>query len=221
MSNPPLPNFFIVGTGKAGTTSLFHYLRQHPQIYMSPIKEPCYFASEIRADNLTEAYLRHIRWLSRKLPGPLADGQPVKPLGWLASEWDDYVRLFQNVATETAIGEASVAYLWSQTAAENIAARIPDARIIMILRDPSERAFSQYLHQLAVGLTHSTFRAHIEACRNNRDRKLGTYYPLLEVGLYHDQVKRYLQRFSPANIRIYWYEEAWREPACFLSDLFQ
>ena len=221
MREPALPNFFIVGTGKAGTTSLYHYLRQHPQIYMSPIKEPCYFASEIRAENLTATHLRHIRWLSRKLPERLADGKPVKPLGWLVSEWDEYMRLFQNVQAETAIGEASAAYLWSETAAENIASRIPDAKIVMILRDPSERAYSQYLHQLAVGLTRSTFREHIEKCMRNEDRKLGACYPLLEVGLYHHQVKRYLERFSRNNIRIYWYEEAWGQPDRFLADLFE
>ena len=51
------PNFFIVGAPKAGTTSLYHYLDQHPDIYMSPIKEPCFFSSEIRPENF-EAHLR-------------------------------------------------------------------------------------------------------------------------------------------------------------------
>ena len=51
MSNPVLPNFFIVGAPKAGSTSLYYYLDQHPQIYMSPIKEPCFFAPEIKPGN--------------------------------------------------------------------------------------------------------------------------------------------------------------------------
>ena len=127
---PKLPNFILAGAPKSGTTALYHYLRQHPQIYMSPIKEPCYFAAEIRPDNLTATHLQHIRRMSRKLPAPF---------GWLVSEWDDYVRLFQDVQHETAIGEASVAYLWSETAATNIASRLPDAKIIAVLRDPSER----------------------------------------------------------------------------------
>ncbi len=218
MQKAALPNFFVVGTGKAGTTSLYHYLRQHPQIYMSPIKEPCYFASEIRAENHDSTL---IRWQSRQPPKLLNDGKPVRPLGWLVSEWEDYVRLFKDVEAETAIGEASAAYLWSETAGGNIASCIPDARIIMILRDPSERAFSQYLHQLAVGLIRSTFREHLERCMRNDDRTLSVYYPLLEVGLYHGQVIRYLERFPRNNIRIYWYEEAWGQPDCLLADLFQ
>jgi hypothetical protein len=220
MREAPLPNFFIVGTGKAGTTSLYHYLRQHPQIFMSPVKEPCFFASEVRIDNLTPLHVRHIRRQSRKLSERLADGKPVRPMGWIVSEWEDYLRLFQNVQSETAIGEASVVYLWSETAAVNIASRLPDAKIIMMLRDPSERAFSQYLHQLTAGLTHRTFREHIGKCMRNQDRKISAYYPLLEVGLYHDQVKRYLDRFPRKDIRIYWYEEDWREPSRLLADIF-
>src|SRR5436853_7057223 len=89
-----LPNFFVVGAGKAGTTSLYRYLQQHPQIYMSPVKEPCYFASEIRLDNLSPAHLRHIRRQSRKLAQHIGDGKPVAPLGWLIKDWEDYLRLF-------------------------------------------------------------------------------------------------------------------------------
>ena len=221
VGEPTLPNFFIVGTGKAGTTSLYRYLRQHPQIYMSPLKEPCYFASEIRLDNLSPPYLRHIRRMSKELAERIGDGRPVRPMGWLIKEWDDYVRLFQNVQAETVVGEASVAYLWSETAAANIAAGMPGAKILMILRDPADRAFSQYLHQLAIGLTSASFREHIEKCMQNADRKISVYHPLLEVGLYYQQVRRYLDRFPRNNMRIYWYEEAWRDPNVFLADLFQ
>ena len=216
-----LPNFFIVGAGKSGTTSLYHYLRQHPQIYMSPIKEPCYFASEVRVENLAPSYRRHVRRMSRRLPEVLAAVNSVKPLGWLVSEWDDYLRLFQNVEGQTAIGEASAAYLWSTTAASNIAVRRPDARIVMILRDPAERAFSQYLHQLAAGLIHCSFRKHIQQCIRNDRNDISAQYPLLEIGLYYDQVKRYLERFPRHNIRIYWYDEAWRDPGVLLADLFR
>jgi hypothetical protein len=221
MNQPPLPNFLIVGTGKAGTTSLDSYLRQHPQIYMSPVKEPCYFASEIRSYALSEPLRRHLAVQSRALSKLLNDGKPVKPLGWLVAEWEDYVRLFQGVHGEKAIGEASAAYLWSATAADNIHASLPEARIVMILRDPAERAFSQYLHQLSVGLTGSTFREHLDACARGGEKKLSPLYPFLEIGLYHEQVKRYLDLFPRERIRIYWYEEAWRQPATLLADLFR
>ena len=221
MRQPALPNFFVVGTGKAGTTSLYRYLKQHPQIYMSPVKEPGYFASEIRAGDISAAMQGPLRRQSRELSRYLDDGKPVKPLGWLVSDWEDYLRLFHNVRQEKAIGEASAAYLWSETAAGNIHAVIPEAKIIMILRDPADRAFSQYLHQLAAGLTRSSFREHVEVCLRGAGRKLGIYYPFLEVGLYYQQVKRYLDLFPQDRVRVYWYEEAWRQPSLLLTDLFQ
>jgi Sulfotransferase family len=220
MRRPPLPNFLIVGTGKAGTTSLYHYLCQHPQIYMSPVKEPGYFAPEIRAGNLSEAMRRHVALQSQSLPAVLNDAKPCKPYGWIAAEWEDYVRLFRRANGAKAIGEATAAYLWSATAAANIHARLPDAKIVMILRDPAERAFSQYLHQLSVGLTSASFRAHLEACARGGHRELSPLYPFLEIGLYYQQVKRFLDYFPRPRIRIYWYEEAWREPASFLADVF-
>ena len=109
----PLPNFFIVGAPKAGTTSLYHHLDQHPQIYMSPLKEPCYFSSELRPENYTEELqpwiTREIQALQQYLAGPMTE----KRFGGLVSEWDDYIKLFRNAAGAHTIGEASVCYLWS------------------------------------------------------------------------------------------------------------
>src|SRR5690348_379750 len=89
-----LPNFLIVGAPKAGTTSLYHYLDQHPQIFMSPIKEPNYFASEIRPENfgdeLQMQVAKDLRELEEYLQGPLKE----KRFGGLVSRWDDYLRLF-------------------------------------------------------------------------------------------------------------------------------
>ena len=218
---PTLPNFFIVGAGKAGTTSLHRYLAQHPQVYMSPLKEPCYFASEIRPENLSPQLQRHIRLQSKALPRHIHDGQPFRPFGWMVSDWDDYLRLFQDAKDQKAIGEASAAYLWSQTAARNIHARIPGARILMFLRDPAERAFSHYLHQVSIGMTRATFRDHIEQCARGGHTELGALYPFLEIGLYSEQVKRFLDLFPRPQIRIDWYEEAWRQPAQLLAEIFE
>ncbi len=197
-----LPTFFVAGAGKAGTTSLHSYLAQHPEIYMSPVKEPCYFADEIRCGIRSESFEKHAR---RRLPNDL----------------DTYLLLFENARDEKAVGESSAAYLWSETAAANIHASIPNAKIILILRDPAERAFSQYLHQLSVGLTKSTFREHLDRCLQPDRSQLSIYYPFLEAGLYSAQVKRFLDRFPLEQIRIYCYEEAWRDTAALFRDLFE
>ena len=218
---PTLPNFFIVGAPKTGTTSLHKYLSQHPQIYMSPVKEPCYFATDVRVERVSDALqataTRHEEELRAYLNGPMSGPAPTG----IITEWTDYLKLFRNVGAEKAIGEASVCYLWSTTAAANIHARVPDAKIIMILRDPAERAYSEYLMGVAEGLVSAPFRAQIERAMASTDRRFGPLYPFLENGSYYDQVKRYFDLFPRANIHILWYEQDWRQPPLLLKSIFQ
>ncbi len=216
-----LPNFFLAGAPKAGTTSLYHYLDQHPRIYMCPIKEPCYFGSEFRPENCAREILpgveRGQRELRKYFDGPMRE----RRFGGMVTEWEDYVRLFQHVRGETAIGEASPAYLWSETAARNIHAKIPNAKILLILRDPADRAFSQYLHQVAAGGLRLSFRKQIEACLQNRSRKFSLQYPLLEFGLYHGQVSRFLELFPRQNICIHLYDDYRAHTAAMMAAIFR
>ena len=216
-----LPNFFIVGAPKAGTTSLCYYLDQHPDVYMSPRKEPCYFASELRPENFSDElqpWIRHnMQAVEEYLAGPMRE----KRFGGLVSEWDDYVKLFQNVTSETAIGEASVCYLWSKTAARDIAARIPGAKIVMILRNPADRAFSQYLQAVTNGAVLKSFRAQIRTSSVSKSGRFERVHPFLEFGLYGEQVKRYLKSFPRENVRIHLYEDYQKQPEQVLADVFR
>jgi Sulfotransferase family len=219
-ANVHLPNFFIVGAPKAGTTSLHAYLRQHEQIYMSPIKEPNFFASELRPENFSSVAQSQIVRDREALQTYLEGDMRQQRFGALVSSWEDYKRLFRNVTSEIAIGEATPCYLWSATAPGNIAARIPDAKIIMILRNPVERAFSQYLHMVVAGATRDSFGDLINASLLSSCRKFGPLWPFLEFGQYHDQVARYLNLFSRPQIHISLYEDLQRTPASLVSSLF-
>ena len=115
-----LPNFLIIGAAKAGTTSLYHYLDQHPDVFMSPIKETNYFAFRPNGD----PYGREIRF-------------PVRTA-------DEYRRLFRSVTSEQAIGEASPLYLEYPETASKIHDCLPNIRLIVILREPADRALSAY-----------------------------------------------------------------------------
>jgi hypothetical protein len=219
-----LPNFLIVGAAKAGSTSLYHYLDQHPQVYMSPIKEPCYFASEVRPENFDAEFQAQARRgvldTQTYIRGPMSE----KRFGGLVTEWEDYIGLFRNVRDEIAIGEASVSYLWSKLAAANIHSRIPKAKIIIVLRNPADRAFSEYHHILTEGRTRASFHQYIRAGLRSKSEKVGALYDFLECGLYYQQVKRYLDLFPRDNIRIYFYEDyvarfplLWRDVLEFLQ----
>src|SRR5689334_14600377 len=103
-----LPNFFIVGAPKAGTTSLYHYLKQHPEVYMSPVKEPNYFSYE----ETVKQNLYH----------------KEKGVG----TFEEYSKLFASAnGRHKAIGEASVSYLFYASVPEKIKKAVPHAKIVI------------------------------------------------------------------------------------------
>jgi hypothetical protein len=102
-----LPNFFIIGAAKSGTTSLYHYLRQHPEIFMSPVKEPRYFALAGHPLDFRGPGDERLRQLT-------------------TTTLDAYLQLFAGVRNEPAVGEASVLYLHHEDAAEAIAHHVPE-----------------------------------------------------------------------------------------------
>jgi hypothetical protein len=203
-----LPNFFIVGAPKAGTTSLFHHLNQHPQIYMSPLKETCYFSEEMRLERFAPQLQPLVRDGEARLREYL-DAPSLGPrFGGIVSEWEDYCRLFAGAGEQTAVGEASPCYLWSKTAPVRIAACNPNAKVIMILRNPIDRAFSQYLQMANYGDCPSGFEQHLKACLSNtRKDEISMLHPFLEFGSYSSQVERYRSVFPSRRIGLWLYEE--------------
>lgn len=216
-----LPNFFLAGAPKAGTTALYRYLDQHPAIYMSPIKEPNFFADEIRIANFADDFRRmaeaRLPALREYLTGPVSEkfsGGPIET-------WDDYLKLFQRVKSEVAIGEASVSYLWSPSAPGNIHARFPDAKILVMLRNPVERAFSQYAHMLSFAASHISFADHMDAALCSTSTRMSELYPFLRFGLYSEQVARYLAVFDREQVRIHFYEDFCRAPLDVMQSIFR
>ncbi len=215
------PNFFLVGAPKAGSTSLYYHLRQHPDIYMSPMKEPSYFSFELRPENYAPAFkaraLQVVERTQQYLRGPMTEVSP----GGMVTDWQDYRRLFAAAGAQHAVGEASVCYMVSHTAAAAIAALYPHARILMVLRSPADRAFSQYLQVLAEGHVTGSFQQYVRACLRHSGEGLGVHEPFLEMGFYAAQVQRYIDCFPRNQIGIWIYEEHLAQPSELLRQIFR
>ncbi|HEX4348391.1 MAG TPA: sulfotransferase, partial [Vicinamibacterales bacterium] len=212
-----IPNFFIVGAAKSGTTSLYHQLDQHPAIFMSPIKEPCFFAPEVA--EYTEASREFVKAdaaaLRAYLDGPLT----AKRDRGIVLAWDDYLTLFRNANGARAVGEASVSYLSSSAAAENIYARASQARILALLRDPAARLFSQYSESVASAHTKLAFMAWVEQNRALEVERNPTFGPVW-TSHYAPQLSRYLARFRRERIAVEIHDDYARHPAAILKRIF-
>jgi len=213
-----LPNFFIVGAPKAGTDELYYDLDQHPEIYMSPLKEPCYFSSEVRLQCFHPSLREQAELAAASTRKYLDEGMLYKRFGGIISDPSDYQRLFSGVKKEKAIGEGSVCYLWSNSASAAIASAVPHAKIIIVLMDPSERAFHQYLKSVSDGTVGHSFRKHLEAAMQHSS-ELGVYHPFLAFGSYFDQVRRYMKLFPAHQLNISLYEETHTNHQAWFSRL--
>jgi hypothetical protein len=214
----PLPNFFIAGAPKAGTDALYYDLDQHPEIYMSPLKEPCYFSREIRLENFHPSVRTQMQRLSEDTRQYFEDGVPYKRFGGIVSSSRDYDQLFSRVTDQKAIGEGSVCYLWSKTAPYSIASDIPNARIIIVLMDPAERAFQQYLKSVSDGTVGHSFGKHLELAMNP-EAGINVYNPFLAFGSYTEQLRRYMKCFSPHQLNISLYEDLLADHSAWFSGL--
>lgn len=203
-----LPNLFVVGAMRAGSTSLYHYLAGHPQVYMSRIKEPNYFS---RDDG--PAFMTGIRGeeLARYLGGSMNEYVH----GAMITEWDDYLRLFRHASDEPVVGEASPAYLYSRSAPSRIARACPEARIVAVLREPIARAYSHHRMAVAIGVTSLSFA---EALGEGLDAR-GGLHPYVDSSLYAERVDRYLSVFGEDRVRLYLFEDLQDRSAEVLRDL--
>jgi Sulfotransferase family len=191
-----VPDFFIVGHPKSGTTALYEMLRSHPQIYMPDFKEPRFFASD--------------------LPSRFNE----KPSGERPETFDDYLSLFNSASPAQRVGEASTAYIWSKTAAGLIAEAQPSARIIVILREPA--SFVQSMHLQLLQIRVEKERSLRKALALEDARRQGRCLPAVisrwpQVLLYTDrvryveQLRRYHALFAPEQVLVLIYDDFRRD----------
>ncbi|MBK7964580.1 MAG: sulfotransferase domain-containing protein [Bacteroidetes bacterium] len=209
----------MVGAAKAGTTSLYHYLSQHPDVYMSPIKEPNYFSTEIKFEEVRTEVKERIRLLkiSSFLKGSMS--KPIHRA--FINDIKQYESLFRFANSQKAIGEASASYLHSPYAAKAIKEYNPDAKITIILRNPIQRIYSHYLMDRRMGITNLPFAEALEAEKIYQPRQWGATSLYLELGEYSKQIKRYIEQFPSHQIIILFREELEQDGANTMKKVFE
>lgn len=185
-----LRNVFLAGAAKSGTTALYYLLSQHPCICVPIVKEPNYFSN---IDNHSD---------------------PVKPgngPGDDSTVWTEnlegYQKLYKPEQKDLVRLDASVSYLYSTTAASQIAEYDPESKIILVLRNPVERAFSHYKHLLRDGRETLSFAEAIDREQSRMQENWEFSWHLTSMGMYHDQIQRYFDHFDQKQIYIFLLED--------------
>jgi hypothetical protein len=195
----PLPDFLIIGAQKAGTTALYAYLRWHPEITGPSFKEVSFFDRH---------YARGESWYRAHLP--------ARPRQWfIKSRYGKWPR----------VGEASPSYLFHPLAPERVAAMVPDARLIAILRNPIDRALSHYHHEVALGREQLSFDEAIDREEERMEGELERMvrepsyfshawwnYTYLARGRYAEQLERWFAVFPREQLLVLFSEELRDQP---------
>jgi len=198
-----LPNFLVVGAGRSGTTSLHHYLRQHPDIYLPEAKSPSYFYCHGLPPSRDPLHERVTR-------------------DYYVRDTAAYEAVFDGVQAESAIGEVSPAYLASMQAIAHIAEKIPKARIVVILRNPVERFYARYVARHRDGLE---LRSSVEALLVEerqlpwiRDEAVGTY---LSAGFCSPFIEAYMERFPQEQLHLTFFDDLQADAARYMRSLYE
>ena len=192
-----LPNFIVIGAAKAGTTAMYWYLAEHPQVFMSPMKETNFFAYGLDDEGIL-------------LYGdPELHRFPVRSLS-------EYQRLFSDAGETPAIGEASPIYLECPQAASRIRDLLPAARIICGLREPVDRAYSDYLMYL---------RSRGRRFDPERDLTAASVWAhpdshWMRISRYHHALSRYFGAFPRSQIHVFLFDDLKRDPRGVIRELY-
>lgn len=197
-----MPTFLLIGAAKSGTTALWSFLRQHPEVFMPAVKEPHYFAFE---EGAAPAF-----------------GGPGATINRAITSRAVYEALFEAAGSAAAIGEASNMYLYRSEAADRIARALPEARLVAILRQPADRAFSSYLHLKREGREPAPdFEAALGLEQQRIANDWGFLWRYRDLGFYGRQLRAYLDRFPREQLLVHLYDDLERDPAGMMRRTYE
>ena len=195
-----LPNFIIIGAMKAATTSAYTYLLQHPDVFMTKVKEPLFF-NNYKQEN--DYFIKGRKGVKNRT-------------------LQEYKSLFDNVKNEKAIGEASPAYILNEMAPNLIKELIPDVKIVAILRQPIDRAYSNFLHakrdkREPIDDFETAFEKEEERIKNN----WSPLYYYKSQGYYFHLLSRYYAIFNNANIKVLLFDDFIKNPIACTQEIYK
>lgn len=180
-----VPDFLVVGAAKSGTTSFYHLLNQHPDVFFPKKKEPFYFSFGGEKPQYSDLqFVANITWQTK-----------------------DYIDLYRKAGDDQVLGDASTSYLYhSNTCIKNIkkfyGERYKDLKILIILRNPVERAFSHYTYLIQNGFETLSFPEAISTDNINKRKKIRWGFDYLEYGMYYRQVKDFMETFPHCKVML-------------------
>jgi hypothetical protein len=199
-----LPDFIIIGAQKSGTSSLYRYISQHPQLLPSSEKEVHFFDGGI--DPKVDNYEKGEMWYRSHFP------------------------LQKDTSEDTRVFEASPLYIFNPLCPKRISDLLPNIKIIALLRNPTERAISQYFHELRLDRESLSIHEALETEETRLARVLETEdyksdhficHSYKARGLYREQLERYLFHFSKEQLLFMNSEELFTNPDAFLKQIFE
>ena len=199
MIHSSLPNLFVIGAPKAGTTTLVYWLRHHPKVFVSTPKEPMYYCA-----------------FRSKFSGP--DARSLNQQ--YVADRETYLGLFAKGAEARYRAEGSTDYLGTPGTADRIHADNPNAKIVILLRDPVARAFSEHSHLVRDNMETLSFRDALAAEEERTQARWNTLFRHVGRGFYHDAVRSYLDRFGRENVLIALYDDLQANPVALRKLLF-
>lgn len=209
MNATSLPNLFLIGGMRCGSTSLYLMLGQHPEVFLSPVKEPQFFLAEaLRMEAASNPDLKRV---VEKVEG---EGK--------YRTFESYRTLFSGVSNERWIGEASH-YLYHSGAIRPILTNSRDARVIVVFRDPTERIFSEYLNRIRGGFFSGSFEefALKGAEFDNQQRIVGLPTDSrLPKGLQAQLIQPWVDAFGPDRLRCLFFDDLEAHPLSVVKDIF-
>lgn len=193
------PDFMIIGAGKSGTTALFKYLQQHPEVFMPRVKEPDFFAVE-----------------GQTPVDPKDDPEMLYYYPQAIYDADEYLKLYEEAGENMKTGEASTMYLYKPGAPERIKKYKPDVKMIAIFRNPAERLYSRYLHlardnQEPEGPLENMFDKNTIWWRR---------HDLLFEGFFYQHLSKFYELFDASQLKVFLYEDLKNDTQQVIHDIY-